>query len=201
MPFSAGAFGDIGAGVSDLLAVSGYRSKAQGDFAEAGEYDLAAKYAEKEAQYTKMSTAIQEFQKERDLSKSLGQTTADVAGAGLATSGSAIDILRESASQGALAVAVLGQQGLIQEEGYEEQARSYEMMSAAATMAGNAEKKAAGFAEITGGIKIATGIASLLSGGGITDLLGGPGGAQLGGLVGMPEGEGGGFLGGFGGAG
>jgi hypothetical protein len=33
--------------------------------------------------------------------------------------------------------------------------------------------------------------------GGIKDLLGGPGGAELGDLVGMPKGEGGGFLGGF----
>jgi hypothetical protein len=68
-------------------------------------------------------------------------------------------------------------------------------------MAASAEKKASFASELTGGIKIAAGIASLFTGGGITDLLGGPGGAELGGLVGMQKGEGGGFLGGFGGAG
>ncbi len=47
-----------------------------------------------------------------------------MAGAGLGESGSALDILRDSASQGALTKATLGQQGLINEAGYQEQQQS-----------------------------------------------------------------------------
>ncbi len=163
-----GASSAIGGGVSDIFAGFGDQAKAQGDLAEAGEYGLAAAYAEKEAQYTKVSTAIQGFQQERELSKSLGQTTADVAGAGFAASGSSIDLLRESASQGALHQAVTQQQGLITEQGYEEQAQSYEMMQSAAMQAAGAEKQAsfgadlgAGIEGLTAGLKIAQGLALL----------------------------------------
>jgi hypothetical protein len=45
----------------------------------------------------------------------LGGQEADVAGAGFSEGGSALDLLRSSASQGALTHAVLGQQGLITE--------------------------------------------------------------------------------------
>jgi hypothetical protein len=173
MAFGSGTVADFGGAVSDLFAVSAYRSKAQGDLMGAANYDLAAKYADQEAAYTKESTAIQEMQAQRELYKSMGQTKADVAGAGFAASGSALDMLRESASQGALQQAVLQRQGLITEQGYEEQAESYRNMEAAAQMAAQAEKKAAVGAEWTAGLKFATGLASMFTGGGITSLLGG----------------------------
>lgn len=148
-----GASSAVGGGVSDLFAAQGDRAKGMGDLFEAGEYDLAAKYADQEAAFTKESTAIQTMQAERQMYKSLGQTTADVAGAGFATAGSAMDILRESASQGALQQAVLQRQGLITEAGYEEQAQSFRSMEAAADMAASAEKKAAFGADIGGGLQ------------------------------------------------
>jgi hypothetical protein len=180
MAFGSSTVSSFGGGVSDLFAASAYRSKAKGDLAEAQEYGLAADYALKEAEYTKTSTAIQEFQQERQLSKSLGQTAADVAGAGFGTGGSAIDLFRESASQGALQQAVTGQQGLIQEEGFEEQAQSYKLMQGAEQEAAQAANKAAIGAEWTAGIKFATGIASLFTGGGIQSLLGGTGSEAVG---------------------
>jgi hypothetical protein len=135
-----------------------------------------AKYGNQEAAFTKESTAIP-------------------------ASGSGLDILAQSASQGALQQAVIQRQGLITEQGYEEQAQSYRNMESAADMAVAAEKNAAKGAAWGAGFEFAGAIASLFTGRDIKSLLGGPGGAQLGGLVGMPEGEGGGFLGGFGGAG
>lgn|SRR5262245_34983212 len=113
------------------LSAEALRIKARGDIAEAESYDLAAELARKNKAFTQQSTAIKLAQQDRELFKSMGQTRADIAGAGFAESGSAIDILRESASQGALAKAVAGQQGLITEEGYEEQAKSYETMARA----------------------------------------------------------------------
>jgi hypothetical protein len=187
-------FADFGGAVSDLFSASGDRSKAQGDLMEAGNYDIAAQYAEQEAAYTKESTAIQTMQAERQLYGSMSQTKADIGGAGFAASGSGLDILAQSASQGAVQQAVLQRQGLITEQGYEEQAQSYLNMSAAADMAANSEKKAAGWADVTAGIKFATGVASLFTGGGAAAI-----GNAIGGAV-MPAGDGGGFTGGFGGA-
>ena len=50
-----------------------------------------------------LEAAIKQSQQDRELYKSLGTTRADIAGAGLAESGSGLDILRESAAEGALA--------------------------------------------------------------------------------------------------
>jgi hypothetical protein len=161
MAIGASTFSDFGAGISDLFAASADKSKAAGDLAESAEYGLAAKYASQEAQFTKESTAIQGMQAERAPYQSMSQTKADIGGAGFAASGSGLDILAQSASQGALQQAVIQRQGLITEQGYEEQAQSYLNMESAADMAAGAEKKAAFGADIAGGFKIVAGLATL----------------------------------------
>ena len=157
---STGGIGSIAGGVSDLFSAMGYKAKAQGDAFEKQNYLLAGTLADQNEQYTEWSTGIKQAQEDRELSKSLGTTKADIAGAGLAESGSALDILRESASQGAMARAVTGEQGLIVEAGYREQAQSYRNMAQAAQVAIDAENKAAQGAEITGWIKIGAGVLS-----------------------------------------
>jgi hypothetical protein len=100
---------------------------------------------------------------------SMSQTRADIAGGGFAASGSGLDILAQSASQGALQQAVIQRQGLITEQGYEEQAQSYRNMESAANLAAGAEDQAAKGAAWSAGFKFAGAIASLLpfpSGGG-----------------------------------
>lgn len=161
MAFGTATGTAAGSAVSDIFAGFGAQAKGQGDLLEQANYTLAAKYALREAAFTKQSTAIQEMQQTREISKALGQTTADVAGAGFATSGSALDLLRDSASQGALMKAVTGEQGLITEKGYDEQAQSYKNMAAAAGIAAGAEKSAATGDFIAGGIAGATAIGSL----------------------------------------
>jgi hypothetical protein len=161
MAFSGATGGAAGAAASDLFAGLGEQTKAKGDYAEAANYNLAADYANQEAAYVKQSTAIQQYQQQRELTKSLGGTTAEVAGAGFATTGSAIDLLRDSASQGALAKAVLGEQGLITEQGYKEQASSFESLANAAVMAGGEANKAATGDFIGAGIQGATAVATL----------------------------------------
>jgi hypothetical protein len=154
--------GSFGSAASDLFTASGDRSKATGDLMEAGNYDLAAQQADREAFFTKESTAIQAMQSERATYQSMSQTKADIGGAGFAASGSGLDILAESASQGALQRAVIERQGLITEQGYEEQAESYRNMESAADMVASGEKKAAGGADWAAGIQ---GVAGLLQGG------------------------------------
>jgi hypothetical protein len=105
------------------------------------------------------------MQSERQSYQSMSQTKADIAGGGFAASGSGLDILASSASQGALQQSVIQQQGLITEQGYEEQAQSYLNMESAADMAASAEKKAATGADIAASFQFAAGVASLFTGG------------------------------------
>ena len=85
-------FASIGAGVSDIFAGFADETKAAGDVLEGQAYGKAAQLAFQNEQYTKMSTDIQEAQAQRELLLSQGRTTAEVAGAGFAASGSALDI-------------------------------------------------------------------------------------------------------------
>jgi hypothetical protein len=117
--------------------------KSQGDLAEGTAYGQAATLAEQNAAYTAQSTAIQQSQADRALFQSLGGQRAGVAASGFGEGGSAGDILRSSASQGALNRAVLGQQGLITEAGYTEQAASYTALQTVAGLASQSDILAA----------------------------------------------------------
>lgn len=162
MTLGNATFTNLGGAVSDLFAAKGHRYKALGDQFEKENYGLAAEYAEKNVQFTKMATALKAHQADRELFKSMGTTQADVAGAGFAESGSALDILRSSASEGALQKATLSEQGLITEEGYKEQAQSYRNMMKAADVAIEAENDAATWATIGAGIKGVAALATLI---------------------------------------
>ena len=154
MKLSSATFNDIGGAVNDLFSAESNAEslniKAQGDLAEAQTYGLAEGLANQNAQFTANSTAIQQMQADRALTMSLGSTKADVASSGFAESGSALDILRDSAQQGALQRQVLTQQGQITEAGYEEQAKSYGIMQSAATTAAGEEEQLAGEAKTAG---------------------------------------------------
>lgn len=150
MAVSQSAFSDASGAVSDLfggigaiqqsdlkaqglnLNAQGLRLKAQGDLAEASNYDLAGDLAGENEQFAKTSTAIQQMQQLRSNEAQVGEQKADIGASGGTSGGSALDILRDSASQGALAKAVLGQQGLITQAGYKEQQDSYQTMASAA---------------------------------------------------------------------
>ena len=161
---AASAAPGIGKAATDIFAGFGDYSKMAGDYAEAGSYNLAAKYASQEADFVKTSTAIQQFQAQRELSLSLGKTAAETAGAGFAASGSSLDLLRDSAAQGALQRAVLGEQGLITEAGYKEQAQSYQTMANAAVRAAGAANMAATGEFVGAGLQVVGAIAGMPGG-------------------------------------
>jgi hypothetical protein len=154
-------FSDFGGAVSDLFGASAARSKAVGLRTEAEQYTLAAGFADQNVAFTKQATAIKEVQQGRDIMKTIGQQQAAVADSGFAASGSALDLERDSANQGAIAQGVLAPQGLIEEAGCEEQAASYRLMASAASDAANSADKAATGDMIAGIIKGAAGIATL----------------------------------------
>lgn len=163
MAFGGSTFTDLAGAASDLFSIDAHHAKAKGDLIEAQNYDLASGLAQQNEKFTEVSTSIKQSQLDRENYKMLGGQAADVAGAGFAASGSALDLMRDSASQGALTKAVGEQQGLITEAGYDEQSKSFQNMSAAAHVAADAENQAADNAMITGGIKGIAAIATLFT--------------------------------------
>lgn len=130
-------FGDLGGAVSSIFG-------GMGDLAEAKSYKKAADIATQNAAIANESTRIQEAQAGRNIFQTIGKQQAQVAGAGLAGSGSAIDLLRSSQQQGELTRQLIGTQGLIQQQGFLQEANAYTGMADAA--------KAAGAGGIFGGI-------------------------------------------------
>jgi hypothetical protein len=104
--------------------------KAEGDLAEASNYDIAAQLAQANAAYADQSTRIQVAQEARQVAGTIGSQRASVAASGFSSGGSAGDLMRDSAAQGALARGVLEQQGVITEAGYNEQAQSCQTLAA-----------------------------------------------------------------------
>lgn len=188
MTFSPGTITSIGGAVNDLFGAEAHETRAKGLRLEAGNYDLASGYAAKNEKFTELSTGIKQAQLDRDLYKTIGGIGADVAGAGFAASGSALDIMRDSAAQGALVKAVGAEQGLITEEGYDVQAKTYSSMGEASRLAAGAEDEAATAARWSAGFKAAAAVASI----GLAPFTGGAslaiGGAFMGG--GSPTGYG-----------
>jgi hypothetical protein len=123
---SQSAFADIGSAVKDLFGGIGEAASAKG-------YSAAAGYARENAAISAQSTKIQEVQAQRKIWQVLGGQQADIAGAGLMNSGSALDIARSSAQQGALTKQLIANQGAINVLGYQEEAANYSAMATAAT--------------------------------------------------------------------
>jgi hypothetical protein len=169
MAFGNSTFSDIGGAVSDLFqgkaTAAQLRLKSHGDLVEAQDFDLASGLAKQNSAFTEQSTEIKQVQAQRQEYLGIGTETADIAGAGFQQSGSALDLLRSSAQQGALTKQVLGQQGLITEAGYNEQASAYTNMAGAARYAASEEDKMANSAiqnsQISAGIKGAAAVATL----------------------------------------
>lgn len=168
---SDSAFTEAGTAVSDVFAAYGTANQekisALGLQTEATDYTDAAVLAKQNQEFTAASTAIQQSQTTRQVTQAMGRTAASVAGAGFANSGSALDIMASNAQQGALSKAVLGQQGLMTEAGYSEEATQYTNMATAATQTAGMEASAAKTAEtgdIIGGVlKGAAAIAGLVA--------------------------------------
>ena len=161
MALGADTFSAGGGAVKDLFEGFGHQTKAAGNRLSAEQYDLAQKLSLQNKQFAETSTAIKEQQTQRSIESVIGQQQADVAAGGFAATGSALDLLRDSMAQGALTKAAVGQQGLIEEAGYQEQADSYAIMAKSARLAADAEDMAGIGSFVSAGIKGALAIATL----------------------------------------
>jgi hypothetical protein len=125
MPLSSAGFDDIGGAVSSIFGAVGQLQSAKG-------YKKAADFALQNADIARQSADIKKLMAERQVYQTIGGQKSDVAGAGLAASGSALDILRSSEQQGALTKQLVSNQGAIDVLGYQAEASSYSSMAAAA---------------------------------------------------------------------
>jgi hypothetical protein len=161
MAIASGIFKAAGGVAQDLFSQQSLRTRAKGQRMEAEQYDLAAGYAREQKLYTRQSTELKQFQTERNILKTIGGQKADVAAAGFGAGGTALDLLRDSASQGALEKAVFSFQGAVDETAFEQQAKSYEFMAKASRMSADESDKGAENINATMGLSI---IGNLFSG-------------------------------------
>lgn len=174
MAFGDKTIGYAGGAVGDLLGsqatAGGLRLKAKGSDVEGDNYSLAATLAKQNEEFSMQSTAVKKTMAERQLYQTIGTETAQFAQSGLANSGSVLDILRDSATQGALTTSLVQQQGLIEQAGFHEQQTAYNNLAAYAHYAADVDRQEADTAErngmITGGIKAAASIATIFATGG-----------------------------------
>ena len=152
----ASALTDFGGAVSDLFS-------AKGATASASSYSDAAAIAEQNAQLAKSATAIQEIQLSRQIYKTTGKQIAQVGGAGFAESGTAIDLLRSSISEGALTKAITAQQGAITENSYAEQAGLYTGLAASGKSAATGATIGGILQGAGGALNLAKGASNLFS--------------------------------------
>jgi hypothetical protein len=129
MPVSQAGFSAAGSAVSDIFG-------AVGSFAQAKGYKAAAGFATENASIAEQSAKIQGYMAQRQITKTLGGQATDIAGAGLAKSGSALDVVRDSAHQGSLTKQLIANQGAINVQGYQAEAASYDAMATAAKASG-----------------------------------------------------------------
>lgn len=122
-------FGGIGDGISGIFS-------GVGDLKAASGYKRASAIAATNSKIAQSSTAIQETQAQREIYRTMGTQQADIGAAGLATSGSALDIMRDSASQGALTKSLVQNQGTITSLGYQQESASLASQAAAAKAKG-----------------------------------------------------------------
>ena len=156
------SFGALGGFIEGMFAGKAAKLRARGNLLQAENLGRAATLSDKNAQYTRISTGIQQYQSDRDATLTIGGQEADAAGAGLAEEGSVTDVLRASTQQAALHHAVLGFQGAVAEEGYQEQAKSYRNMQSAALYAAKFEQKNAKWAPWLGALKGVAAAASVV---------------------------------------
>lgn len=144
-------FAQLGGAVTALFG-------AKGAIASATSYEEAAAIAAQNAKLAKEAAAITDAQQQRQVFQTIGAQRAGIAGAGFAESGTAIDLLRSSASQGALTHALTAVNGAIQENSYAVQAGMYSGLAGAAKSTAKSETISGVLQGISGAANLASGL-------------------------------------------
>lgn len=154
---SAG-FNSAGMAVQSIFGAKASGIMAQGYRDSAGSYGEAADIARKNAKIVEQSTELKTLQTDRQIYKVIGGQQSDVAGAGFAASGSALDLLADSQAQGELTRSLVELQGEIDQNAYLQQATAYEAQANLALAQADAADKTAQGSQIAGYIHAATSV-------------------------------------------
>lgn len=134
-------FSGLGGGVDTLFGGLGGLDTAKGYKAQAKGYERAAEISGINKGIAEQAAGIEMVQAEREIYRTLGSQRAAVGASGLAASGSALDVMRDSARQGSLTKQLLGAQSDIEQLAYDQEASSYLAQAEAAKAQAKASKK------------------------------------------------------------
>lgn len=162
------AVSDISSGLTDIGSAVSELFGAAGAGASSAQYTTAAGIATENAQISQASANLQQIQLKRQAYQTIGGQQAQVAGAGMANSGSAMYLMRSSTQQANLQQAVAREQGLITTNAYEEQAGVFQAMASAASSAQTGATISGAVSAIAGGVGLVSGLANISTGGGST---------------------------------
>lgn len=151
-------FNSAGMAVNSLFGAKASKEMAAGYRMSAETYGAAAGLARDNAKIVGKSTDLKLMQTDRQLYDVLGGQASDIAGAGFAASGSALDLLADSTTQGELTMSLIELQGEIDENAYKMQAQAYEGQAALANSQAAAAEKTAQGNQIAGYIHAATSV-------------------------------------------
>lgn len=155
-----GAFNLAGGAVSDLFSSKASSITAGGDRLAATAARKAAGLAGENLDYEYQSTAIKQLQADRSIYQSISSAEANVAGNGFKASGSAMDILRDSAVQGDLTKSIISTQGEIDANAIKQQIASFGAQADQYDTAAAAADSASSGSMISGIIKGAGAVAT-----------------------------------------
>lgn len=133
-------FGGLGGAVSDIFGAMGAGDLAKGYKAQATGYRGAAEISGINRGLAAQANAIQAVKTDREVYRALGGQVSDVAASGF-SQGSATDLIRDSAQQGALAKQIINRQGAIEQNAYMQEQQSYLQQAASADASAAAAKK------------------------------------------------------------
>ena len=167
---AGGLLGAAGTYVAGQAASAGDKATAAGYGEESKAYTEAAGYSAGNVQLAQESTAIQQYQQQRLLAKTVGRQQAEIAADNLGPGGSGTYLLRSSMAQGALATGLIGVQGAINEQGYASQESTNLALANQATGAQQAAQSASSSSSTASTIGAIGGVAGAL--GGIIGLVG-----------------------------
>ncbi len=154
----------LGGAASSLFGALGQGDIAKSYKSQAVGYQRAAETSLVNKEIARQAADIEMVQAERDIYRTIGSQQAAIGAAGLEASGSALDVMRDSAVQGSLTKQLLGRQSAIEQLAYEQEATSYQQMAAASQASAKAAKKSKTGGLISAGIDIVT---SFIPGGGL----------------------------------
>lgn len=154
------AFNLAGGAVNDLFSSNASKLTAAGDRTAAAAARKAAGLAGDNLNYEYQSTAIKMLQADRSIYQTISSADANIAGNGFKASGTAMDILRDSAVQGDLTKSIIGTQGEIDANGIKQQIASFGAQADQYDNAAAAADSASTGSMISGLIKGAGAVAS-----------------------------------------